>query len=87
VCRNVTRALVNANEEIVLLDKNRKIVMSKTMGLHEECEALLKEQNLLDEYASALSARLERFDGLVDVTRVLERNNPANDEDFPRVLR
>jgi len=58
VCRHVTDSLVSANEEIVNLEKSRKVVMAKTMGLHQECESLLREQNLLEEYADALSARL-----------------------------
>ncbi|CAK0901005.1 unnamed protein product, partial [Prorocentrum cordatum] len=55
------------------LDSQRKDVERKTTALHEQCVQMVQDQEQLSSTAEALAERLDFFDRVADVARVLDQ--------------
>jgi len=73
------------------LDNQRQDVVRKTTALHEQCVHMVQDQEQLSNTAEALAERLDFFDRVADVARVLDQGilaaaSPDSQEDLALVL-
>ncbi|CAD7965523.1 unnamed protein product [Amoebophrya sp. A25] len=73
LCHNVCDSLADAAERLAQVEHLRREVAHKCEVLHFRCEHLLKEQNVLEEYTKSIGEKLDRFDRLMDLKRILDR--------------
>lgn len=67
----VCDSLKLATEKLEEVEHYRREVRHKCEILHHQCESLLKDQNVLEEYTKSISEKLERFDRVMDLQRIL----------------
>jgi len=69
------------------LDLQRSEVVRKTTQLHEECEHMVQDQERLSASVEAMAQRLDLFDRVADVARILDQGNAVTSHpDFASVL-
>ncbi|CAD7925864.1 unnamed protein product [Amoebophrya sp. A120] len=87
LCHEVCDSLALAFEKLEQVEHFRREVSHKCDVLHHQCEHLLKEQHVLEEYTKSISERLEKFDRVVDLQRILDRGpHSAPTDEFERCL-
>lgn len=82
VCTHACGELDSLLSHLSELDLQRQDVMRKTTALHEQCEQMVRDQEQLSGFVEAVAGRLDFFDRVADVARVLDHANP----DFGSVL-
>eukprot|EP00929_Paragymnodinium_shiwhaense_P112153 TRINITY_DN80407_c0_g1_i1.p1 TRINITY_DN80407_c0_g1~~TRINITY_DN80407_c0_g1_i1.p1 ORF type:complete len:898 (-),score=170.51 TRINITY_DN80407_c0_g1_i1:140-2782(-) len=87
VCSSTCGELNTLFEHLEELDGQRKAIMHMTTALHERCEHMVLEQERLTSTAEAMVDRLDMFDRVADVARILDQGNAATSHpDFGTVL-
>lgn len=72
LCHSVQDKLRLAQAEIDSLSRARQDVKQRCEVLSRNCEDLLREQSILEEYTNGVSSRLDRFDRVQTVSRILD---------------
>eukprot|EP00403_Amphidinium_massartii_P022450 CAMPEP_0178399632 /NCGR_PEP_ID=MMETSP0689_2-20121128/15378_1 /TAXON_ID=160604 /ORGANISM="Amphidinium massartii, Strain CS-259" /LENGTH=887 /DNA_ID=CAMNT_0020020411 /DNA_START=107 /DNA_END=2766 /DNA_ORIENTATION=- len=87
ICSGTCDQLSGLLERLTELEHERQEVVRKTTALHEECEHMVRDQEQLGASAEAIAERLDLFDRVADVARVLDQGNTATSHpDFGSVL-
>mmetsp|Transcript_29767 Transcript_29767/g.68542 ORF Transcript_29767/g.68542 Transcript_29767/m.68542 type:complete len:934 (+) Transcript_29767:157-2958(+) len=87
VCDETCEQLSALLSRLTALEHERQEVVRKTTALHEECEHMVRDQEQLGASAEAIGERLDLFDRVADVARVLDQGNAATAHpDFGSVL-
>lgn len=60
------------------LDEQRREVIRKTTALHEQCEQMVKDQENLGKSTEALGERLDYYDRVADVARLLDQGTATS---------
>mmetsp|Transcript_28655 Transcript_28655/g.90418 ORF Transcript_28655/g.90418 Transcript_28655/m.90418 type:complete len:874 (+) Transcript_28655:93-2714(+) len=75
ICSETCRELDSLLAALTELDEKRQEVVRKTTALHEQCEQMVQDQEQLSSSTEALAERLDFFDRVADVARVLDQGS------------
>eukprot|EP00927_Polykrikos_kofoidii_P071556 TRINITY_DN67817_c0_g1_i1.p1 TRINITY_DN67817_c0_g1~~TRINITY_DN67817_c0_g1_i1.p1 ORF type:complete len:899 (+),score=197.02 TRINITY_DN67817_c0_g1_i1:64-2760(+) len=87
ICASTCGELSTMLGHLTELDDQRQEVTRMTTALHERCEQMVHDQAELGSTAEQIAERLDLFDRVADVARILDQGNAATSHpDFPAVL-
>jgi len=87
ICGNTCSELGAMLDYLSQLDEQREDVVRKTTELHQQCEQMVQDQERLSSTGEALAERLDLFDRVADVARILDQSNAATSHpDFGTML-
>lgn len=75
MCDEVCSGFDELLRDLESLERQRREVAAKTVALHEQCDARIKEQRRLDAFAGAISQRVEVFDAGARLAQKLEEDS------------
>lgn len=87
ICDSTCVQLSTMLGHLTELDDQRREVTRMTTALHERCEQMVNDQAELGSTAELIAERLDLFDRVADVARILDQGNAATSHpDFAGVL-
>lgn len=78
ICESACGELQSLLGHVAELERQRCEVLRKTTTLHEQCEQMVQDQERLSAEAEALSEKLDYFDRVADVARMLDHAASGN---------
>lgn len=87
ICGSTCNELGALLDYLSQLDEQREDVVRKTTELHQQCEQMVQDQDQLNLTAESLAERLDMFDRVADVARILDQSSAATSHpDFGTML-
>lgn len=87
ICASTCLELEDLLGHLTALEEQRREVVRKTTALHEKCEQMVNDQDQLGNSAECIAQRLDLFDRVGDVARILDQGSAATSHpDFASVL-